>query len=96
MLLDGGIAIQIANAPFAARNTELWGQGSTAVASDSTHVRAYDQNLSAGGRRGGRLPTARPGAEQPDPPGTHRPEVGRAQKTIFVARVTFSGRARRA
>lgn len=39
------IAIQIANATFAARSTELWGQGSTAVASDSTHVRAYDQNL---------------------------------------------------
>ncbi|MFI8829143.1 Tn3 family transposase [Streptomyces sp. NPDC053431] len=28
-----------------ARSTELWGQGSTAVASDSAHVRAYDQNL---------------------------------------------------
>ncbi|MFJ4964137.1 Tn3 family transposase [Streptomyces sp. NPDC088729] len=39
------IAIQIANATFAARSTEVWGQGSTAVASDSTHVRAYDQNL---------------------------------------------------
>lgn len=39
------IAIQIANATFFARSTELWGQGSTAVASDSTHVRAYDQNL---------------------------------------------------
>ncbi|MFI2350823.1 Tn3 family transposase [Streptomyces sp. NPDC019443] len=39
------VAIQIANATFAARSTELWGQGSTAVASDSTHVRAYDQNL---------------------------------------------------
>ncbi|MGW5927034.1 Tn3 family transposase [Streptomyces anulatus] len=39
------IAVQIANATFAARSTELWGQGSTPVASDSTHVRAYDQNL---------------------------------------------------
>ncbi|GGO99123.1 putative transposase [Wenjunlia tyrosinilytica] len=39
------VAVQIANATFAARSTELWGQGSTAVASDSTHVRAYDQNL---------------------------------------------------
>ncbi|MFI6122650.1 transposase [Streptomyces sp. NPDC051064] len=39
------IAVQIANATFAARSTELWGQGSTAVASDSTHVRAYAQNL---------------------------------------------------
>ncbi|MFE6042623.1 Tn3 family transposase, partial [Streptomyces sp. NPDC056452] len=39
------VAIQIANATFATRSTELWRQGSTAVASDSTHVRAYDQNL---------------------------------------------------
>ncbi|MFF9352696.1 Tn3 family transposase [Streptomyces sp. NPDC014734] len=39
------IAIEIAKATFAARSTGLWGQGSTAVASDSTHVRAYDQNL---------------------------------------------------
>lgn len=39
------ITIEIANATFAARSAELWGQGSTAVASDSTHVRAYDQNL---------------------------------------------------
>ncbi|MFH8753906.1 transposase [Streptomyces rimosus] len=39
------IAVNIANATFAARSAELWGQGSTAVASDSTHVRAYDQNL---------------------------------------------------
>lgn len=39
------IAVQIANATFAARSAELWGQGSTAVASDSTHVHAYDQNL---------------------------------------------------
>lgn len=30
------IAVQIANATFAARSAELWGQGSTAVASDST------------------------------------------------------------
>ncbi|MFF0220201.1 Tn3 family transposase [Streptomyces vinaceus] len=39
------IAVNIANATFAARSTEPWGQGLTAVASDSTHVRAYDQNL---------------------------------------------------
>ncbi|MFD8393021.1 Tn3 family transposase [Streptomyces sp. NPDC059680] len=39
------IAVNVANATFAARSAELWGQGSTAVASDSTHVRAYDQNL---------------------------------------------------
>lgn len=35
----------IANATFAARHTWLWGEGSTAVASDSTHVNAVDQNL---------------------------------------------------
>src|SRR5664279_4367849 len=39
------IAVRIADATFAARHTGLWGIGSTAVASDSTHVRAYDQNL---------------------------------------------------
>ncbi|MFB4285250.1 Tn3 family transposase [Nonomuraea sp. MTCD27] len=39
------IAVEIANATFAARDTGLWGQGSTAVASDSTHFRAWDQNL---------------------------------------------------
>jgi TnpA family transposase len=39
------IAVQIANATLTARSTELWGQRSTGVASDSTHVRAYDQNL---------------------------------------------------
>lgn len=39
------IAIEIANATFAARDTALWGAGSTAVASDSTHFRAWDQNL---------------------------------------------------
>ncbi len=39
------IAIEIANATFAAREQTLWGQGSTAVASDSTHFRAFDQNI---------------------------------------------------
>ncbi len=39
------IAIGIANATFTARSAELWGTGSTAVASDSTHVRAFDQNI---------------------------------------------------
>jgi len=39
------IAVQIADATFAVRQTSLWGIGSSAVASDSTHVRAYDQNL---------------------------------------------------
>ncbi|MFE2425752.1 Tn3 family transposase [Streptomyces sp. NPDC059373] len=39
------IANEIANATFAARAVGLWGQGSTAVASDSTHFRSWDQNL---------------------------------------------------
>jgi TnpA family transposase len=39
------IATRIADATFAARRTALWGVGSTAVASDSTHVRAWDQNI---------------------------------------------------
>jgi transposase len=37
--------VQIANATFAARRQSLWGAGSTAVASDSVHVRALAQNL---------------------------------------------------
>ena len=39
------IAIEIANATFAARQQTLWGAGSTAVASDSTHFGAFDQNI---------------------------------------------------
>ena len=39
------IAIAIADATFAARDRGLWGEGSTAVASDSTHFRSWDQNL---------------------------------------------------
>ncbi|CAM5539461.1 Tn3 family transposase (plasmid) [Streptomyces viridifaciens] len=39
------IAVEIANATFAARDSDLWGAGSTAVASDSTHFRSWDQNL---------------------------------------------------
>lgn len=39
------IAVGIANATFAARDQGLWGQASTAVASDSTHFRTWDQNL---------------------------------------------------
>jgi len=35
----------IANATFAARHAWLWGQGTTAVASDSTHFSAFDQNI---------------------------------------------------
>jgi TnpA family transposase len=39
------VAVEIANATFAARDPEVWGAGSSAVASDSTHFRAYDQNI---------------------------------------------------
>jgi TnpA family transposase len=39
------IAVEIANATFAARAQTLWGAGSTAVASDSTHFGAFDQNI---------------------------------------------------
>jgi Tn3 transposase DDE domain len=35
----------IANATFAARQAWLWGEGPTAVASDSTHFKAWDQNI---------------------------------------------------
>ena len=35
----------IANATFAARHAWLWGQGTTAVACDSTHFAAFDQNI---------------------------------------------------
>jgi TnpA family transposase len=39
------LAVGIANATFAARDQGLWGNASTAVASDSTHFRTWDQNL---------------------------------------------------
>ncbi|MEV5708730.1 transposase, partial [Actinoallomurus sp. NPDC052274] len=39
------VARVIANATFAARQSWLWGEGSTAVASNSTHFRAWDQNI---------------------------------------------------
>ena len=39
------IAVAIADATFAARREAIWGTGSTTVASDSTHVAAFDQNL---------------------------------------------------
>jgi len=39
------IATEIANATFAARARTVWGAGSTAVASDSTHFGAFDQNI---------------------------------------------------
>ena len=39
------MATQIANATFAARRHQVWGAGSSAVASDSTHFGAFDQNI---------------------------------------------------
>jgi len=43
--LAEALAVQIANATFAARHKAVWGEGSSAVASDSTHFGAWDQNL---------------------------------------------------
>jgi TnpA family transposase len=45
--IDGAraVAIQLANATFAACQRHIWGESTTTVASDSTHFRAYDQNL---------------------------------------------------
>ena len=37
--------MEIANATFAVRAHELWGEGTTTVASDSTHFGAYDRNI---------------------------------------------------
>lgn len=39
------IAVHVADATFATRRKSLWGAGSTAVASDSTHFRSWDQNI---------------------------------------------------
>ena len=39
------MAIDIADATFAARARAVWGTGSSAVASDSTHFGAFDQNI---------------------------------------------------
>jgi hypothetical protein len=39
------VARIIASATFAVRQTTLWGEGTTAVASDSTHFLAFDQNI---------------------------------------------------
>jgi TnpA family transposase len=39
------VAIAIADATFAARDRGVWGEGSTSVASDSTHFRSWEQNL---------------------------------------------------
>jgi hypothetical protein len=56
--IDGAraVAVQLANATFAARQSRIWGESTTTVASDSTHFRAYDQNLFTGwhSRYGGR------------------------------------------
>lgn len=46
------VAIAIADATFAARDRGLWGEGSPAVASDSTHFRSWDQNLFTSGTPG--------------------------------------------
>jgi hypothetical protein len=43
--LAEALAIQIANATFAARQRPVWGEGSSAVSSDSTHFGAWDQNI---------------------------------------------------
>ena len=39
------MAVEIANATFAARHQAIWGTGSTAVAFDSTHFGTFDQNI---------------------------------------------------
>jgi TnpA family transposase len=39
------VAVELANATFAARQRGIWGESTTTVASDSTHFRSYDQNL---------------------------------------------------
>nr|WP_128145313.1 Tn3 family transposase [Nocardia africana] len=39
------IGIEIANATFRVRRASVWGEGSTAVASDSTHFGSWDQNI---------------------------------------------------
>jgi len=43
--LAEALAVQIANATFAARQRSVWGEGSSAVSSDSTHFGAWDQNI---------------------------------------------------
>ena len=39
------VAVELANATFAAGQIGIWGESTTTVASDSTHFRSYDQNL---------------------------------------------------
>lgn len=45
------IAVEIANATFAARDTGVWGASSTAVASDSTRFRSWTRTCSPSGTR---------------------------------------------
>ncbi|HVB41074.1 MAG TPA: Tn3 family transposase [Streptosporangiaceae bacterium] len=39
------VAVAIADATFAARQQAVWGEGTTTLASDSTHFSAYDRNV---------------------------------------------------
>jgi hypothetical protein len=43
--LARALAIDIANATFGSRQRSVWGEGSSAVASDSTHFGAWDSNI---------------------------------------------------
>ena len=43
--LAEALAVAIADATFTARQRAIWGEGSTAVSSDSTHFGAWDANL---------------------------------------------------
>ncbi|MET7300408.1 Tn3 family transposase [Embleya sp. NPDC005575] len=40
-----GAQVAVANATFAARSETIWGRGTTTVASDSTHFKAWDRNI---------------------------------------------------
>jgi TnpA family transposase len=40
-----GAQVAVANATFAARSEAIWGRGTTTVASDSTHFKAWDRNI---------------------------------------------------
>ncbi|MFJ8746857.1 Tn3 family transposase [Embleya sp. NPDC127516] len=40
-----GAGVAIANATFAARSEAIWGKGTSTVAADPTHFRAWDRNL---------------------------------------------------
>ena len=43
---------RVADATLAARHPRVWGEGTTACASDSKHFGAFDQNLMTSGTRG--------------------------------------------